>query len=85
MRRLKQIGLAVVLMFALATGAMAGITECPPAPAPATAPPSEPVTATGIIECPPSAQSTDDDRSSHRSRARCVALAVLGLFASPTV
>ena len=36
MRRLKQISLAVVLMFTLATGAMAGISECPPAPAPAT-------------------------------------------------
>jgi hypothetical protein len=57
MRRLKQIGLAVVLMFALATGAMAGIIESPPAPAPA----SEPVTATGITECPPSAQPTDDN------------------------
>lgn len=61
MRKLKQIGLAVVLMFALCTGAMAGIIESPPAPAPATAPPSEPVTATGISECPPSAQSTDDN------------------------
>ncbi len=61
MRRLKQIGLAVVLMFALCTGVMAGIIESPPAPAPATAPPSEPVTATGITECPPSAQPTDEN------------------------
>lgn len=59
MRRLKQIGLAVALMFALATGAVAGIIESPPAPA--TAPPSEPVIATGITECPPSAQPTDDN------------------------
>jgi hypothetical protein len=41
MRRLKQISLAVVLMFTLATGAMAGITECPPEPPP---PPSAPAT-----------------------------------------
>ena len=41
MRRLKQISLAVVLMFTLATGAMAGITECPPEATP-TPPPSAP-------------------------------------------
>ena len=59
MRRLKQISLAVVLMFTLATGAMAGITEAPPEAIP-TPPPSAPATATGIIESPPSVQATND-------------------------
>lgn len=35
MRKLKQISLVVVIMLALSTGAMAGIIECPAAPAPA--------------------------------------------------
>lgn len=42
MRRLKQFSLAVVLMFTLATGAMAGITEAPPEATPP--PPSAPAT-----------------------------------------
>ena len=49
MRKLKQISLAVAIVLALSTGAMAGIIECPPAPA----------TAPGIIDTPPSAQSVD--------------------------
>lgn len=57
MRRLKQFSLAVVLMFTLATGAMAGITEAPPEPPP---PPSAPATTTGITDTPPSAQTTSD-------------------------
>lgn len=58
MRKLKQISLSVVLMLTLGTGAMAGIIETPPAPPP---PPAESVTATGISECPPSAQPADDN------------------------
>ena len=60
MRRLKQISLAVVLMFTLATGAMAGITECPPEAIP-TPPPSAPATgATETTDTPSSAQTTND-------------------------
>ena len=58
MRRLKQISLAVVLMFTLATGAMAGITEAPPEPPP---PPSAPATeATETTDTLSSAQTTND-------------------------
>lgn len=54
MRRLQQLSMAVVLTLMLGTYALAGIIECPPAPAPPPEPSS--VTATGIIETPPSAQ-----------------------------
>jgi hypothetical protein len=54
MRRLRQLSMAVVLTLMLGTYALAGIIECPPAPAPPPEPSS--VTATGIIETPPSAQ-----------------------------
>ncbi|MGZ5435657.1 MAG: hypothetical protein ACXWID_09340 [Pyrinomonadaceae bacterium] len=54
MRKLRLLSMAVVLALTLAAPALAGITDTPPAP------PSESVTATGIIECPPSAQATSD-------------------------
>lgn len=57
MRKLKQISLAVVLMLALSTCALAGIIETPPAPTP---PPSEHQSATGTIETLPSAQQPSD-------------------------
>lgn len=82
MRRLKQFGLAVVLMFTLATGAMAGITEAPPE-APPAPPPSAPavsVTATGIIESPPSAQATDGASDPVVDLAFFVLQSVLSLF-----
>lgn len=59
MRQLKQIGLAVALALVLGTSAMAGIITSPPIAEPPP-PPSEPATATGIIETPPSAQATSD-------------------------
>lgn len=52
MRRLRQLSMAVVLTLMLGTYALAGIIECPPAPAPPPEPPS--ATATGTIETPPS-------------------------------
>jgi hypothetical protein len=58
MKKLKQISLAAVLMFTLATGAMAGITECPPEATP-TPPPSAPATETTDTPSP-SAQTTND-------------------------
>lgn len=50
MRKLRKLSMAVVLTFLLGTGALAGITETPPAPPPE--PPS--ATETGIVETPPS-------------------------------
>ena len=52
MRRLRQLSMAVVLTLMLGTSALAGIIDCPPAPASPPEPPS--VTATGIIGGPPS-------------------------------
>ena len=59
MRKLKQVSLAVAIMLALSTGAMAGIIECPPAAPPPPEPPS--ITATGITDTPPAAQSEPTD------------------------
>lgn len=53
MRRLRQLSMAVLLTFMLGTYALAGIIECPPAPAP----PPLSTMATGITDTPPSAQS----------------------------
>jgi hypothetical protein len=53
MRRLRQLTMTVVLMLMLATYALAGIIDTPPAPA---APPEPSATATGIIGAPPSAE-----------------------------
>ena len=50
MRKLQQLSMAVVLTLMLGTYALAGIIECPPAPAPQ--PPS--ATAMGTVETPPS-------------------------------
>ena len=55
MRKLKQISLAVAIMLALSTGAMAGIIECPPAPTPPPQPSASAI-APETIETP-SAQS----------------------------
>lgn len=52
MRRLRQLSMALVLTLMLGTYALAGIIECPPAPAPSSQPSS--VTATGTVETPPS-------------------------------
>ena len=52
MRKLKQVSLAVAIVLALSTGAMAGIIECPPGAPPPPQPPS--ITASGIIDTPPS-------------------------------
>jgi hypothetical protein len=52
MRRLRQLSMAVVLTLMLGTCGLAGIIDCPPAPAP---PPSS-VMATGTIDTPPSNQ-----------------------------
>lgn len=60
MRKLKQIGLAVVLSLTFATSGFAGIIPTVPEPPPA--PPSAPESsamATGIITTPPSAAPTD--------------------------
>jgi hypothetical protein len=54
MGRLRQLSMTVVLMLMLATYALAGIIDTPPAPAPPQEPPS--ATATGIIGAPPSAE-----------------------------
>lgn len=56
MRKLRLLSMAVVLALTLAATGFAGITNTPPEPQPV----SEPVTATGITECPPSAQTTND-------------------------
>ena len=50
MRRLQQISMAAILTLTLATCALAGIMETPPAPE------AQPATATGIMEMPPSDQ-----------------------------
>ena len=54
MRRLRQLSMAVVLTLMLGTYALAGIIECPPAPAPPPEPPS--ATAPGITDTPPSGE-----------------------------
>lgn len=56
MRTIRQLTLAVVLTLTLGTSALAGIIECPPAPAP---PP--PDNQTGIIETPPQSESAPTD------------------------
>ena len=50
MRRLQQLSMAAVLTLTLATGALAGIMETPPAPE------APPATATLTVETPPSDQ-----------------------------
>lgn len=50
MRKLQQLSMAAVLTLMLATGALAGIMETPPAPD------AQPATAPGIMETPPSTQ-----------------------------
>ena len=50
MRRLQQLSMAALLTLILATGALAGIMETPPAPA------APPATAAGTIETVPSDQ-----------------------------
>ena len=50
MRRLQQLSMAAVLTLILATGALAGIMETPPAPE------APPATATGTVETVPSDQ-----------------------------
>jgi hypothetical protein len=77
MRKLKQISLAVVLVLTLGTGALAGITECPPEPPP---PPTASATSTGIIETPPSAQSTDAATDSVIGLTLTVLQVVLSVF-----
>jgi hypothetical protein len=58
MRKLKRIGLAVVLAATLCTSTMAGIITTPPvADPPPEPPPSD--QATGITDTPPSAAQTD--------------------------
>ena len=52
MRRLRQLSMALLLTLMLGTYAVAGIIDYPPAPAPPPEPQS--VTATGIIDTPPS-------------------------------
>jgi hypothetical protein len=52
MRTLRQLSMAILLTLMLGTCSLAGIIECPPAPAP---PPEQPLaTATGIIGTSPS-------------------------------
>ena len=50
MRRLQQLSMAALLTLILATGALAGIMETPPAPE------APPATATGTVETVPSDQ-----------------------------
>jgi len=79
MTKLKQISLAAVLMFTLATGAVAGITECPPgAPPPPPAQPSQ--SAAGITDTPPSAQTTSDASDSLIDLTLTALQSVLSVF-----
>lgn len=74
MRKLRLLSMAVVLALTLAAPALAGITDTPPAP------PSEPATATGIIECPPSVQAANDETDSVIDLAQIVLQSVLLVF-----
>jgi hypothetical protein len=70
MRRLQQLSIAAVLTLTLATGALAGIMESPPAPQ------ALPATATGTIETPPS------DRQDSAVPSESVAEVALNLLQS---
>jgi hypothetical protein len=71
MRRLQQLSMAAVLTLILATGALAGIMETPPAPE------APPATATGTVETVPS-----DQQAASAGPSQSVAEVALNLLQS---
>ena len=78
MRKFKQISLALAIMLALSTGAMAGIIECPPAPTPTPEPQSAMATAT--IDTPPGSQVTEESSDPVIDLALTLMRSVLSVF-----